>query len=834
MPPKIKNKKVEDQPARSRGRPRKAFVSRGRHAAKVLRERLLGPSTPPPDPAAPGSESVSGGLPLSSDQAREVELADEDYGVQTERVEAGQNPVWLGKIDRDRDGWVLKDTINTKDLPKWFNDQKNDYLGRDHAESRLVEAKFFGHPGDSPYDIRARKFIVRWTKQATPESEARVNAVTNQRPVLRWVYICSGVHDRIDPDEEAEESEGSEKDVPAEDAAAENVDNDPDSTPTVGEDSAEDHVERRSRWRQCGSSVQIQFEVCADDLAVVKIWQLGAHEDALPSQFVFLKFSRLLRLQILARLRRSGAKVSAIQRNLVQQFQLKDSSGQSQPLPQHRIPNTQQIRSMLSGTRQRERLDRNPFRATHLMVQRNPKDIYTPHDFSKDDSKSKFKVAITDDFSLDSLIVNTEGRNGCIFVDSTHRLQNENWAATTALCTANEGGHMMPGAYLISANIQTGTICDFFLETVRKVEARAKEVVADKSKIQHEDPETRKRIYQRCQEIDKNGFLFQLMQMDKSRSQYNGIVEALKALGIYDKVFLRLCQFHVVQAILRFDANNGSRGLGFAIPFSVKFKILVLFRTLQRCRSWDHWDQAKIDFHTGLVELLGDADQASLAAVAEAVERSADSAEDVAQIASDVDAASLAVGTAKSRRPPQPRSKKAKESGKTCLETMQDYFNKNWFILPWIPMYTDIDMPSDQSRDGPWNTNNVAETGFKQFNTVFLDNKHNKRLDRLASTILNEHLKFFRYFSTPDRPTPRAIVELNLAANRLWERDMVQATPGAPNTFTVEFTAYADIVELAGLDIFQYLLQYWQNCDNESLPQTAYGASDLWELGIDE
>ncbi|KAJ6566654.1 hypothetical protein B0H19DRAFT_1257849 [Mycena capillaripes] len=746
MPPKIKKKKVEDQPARSRERPSKAFVSRGRHAAKVLRERLLGPSTPPPDPAAPGPESVSGGLPLSSDQAREVELADEDYGVQTERVEAGQNPVWLGKIDRDCDGWVLKDTINTEDLPKWFNDQKNDYLGRDHAESRLVEAKFFGHPGDSPYDIRARKFIVRWTKQATPESEARVNAVTNQH-------------------EEAEESEGSEKDVPVEDAAAENVDNDPDFTPTVG-DSAEDHVERRSRWRQCGSSVQIQFEVCANDLAVVKIWQLGAHEDALPSQFVFLKFCRLLRLQILDLLRRSGAKVSAIQRNLVQQFQLKDSSGQSQPLPQHRIPNTQQIRSMLSGTRQRERLDRNPFRATHLMVQRNPKDIYTPHDFSKDDSKSKFKVAITDDFSLDSLI-------------------NENRAATTALCTANEGGHMMPGAYLISANIQTGTICDFFLETVRKVEARAKEVVADKSKIQHEDPETRERIYQRCQEIDKNGFLFQLMQMDKSRSQYNGIVEALKALGIYDKVFLCLCQFHVVQAILRFDANNGSHGLAFAIPFSVRFKILVLFRALQRCRSWDHWDQAKIDFHTGLVELLGDADQASLAAVAEAEERSADSAEDVAQIASDVDAASLAVGTAKSRRPPQPRSKKAKESGKTCLETVQDYFNKNWFIEPWIPMYTDIGMPSDQSHDGPWNTNNVAETGFKQFNTVFLDNKHNKRLDRLASTILNEHLKFFRYFSTPDRPTPRAIVELNLAANRIWERDMVQATPGAPNTFTV-------------------------------------------------
>ncbi|KAJ6522709.1 hypothetical protein B0H19DRAFT_1085968 [Mycena capillaripes] len=80
MPPKIRNKKVENQPTRSHGRPRKVFVSRGRHAAKVLRERLLDLSTPPPNPAASGPESVSGGLPFSSDQAREVELADEDYG----------------------------------------------------------------------------------------------------------------------------------------------------------------------------------------------------------------------------------------------------------------------------------------------------------------------------------------------------------------------------------------------------------------------------------------------------------------------------------------------------------------------------------------------------------------------------------------------------------------------------------------------------------------------------------------------------------------------------------------------------------------------------------
>lgn len=70
---------------------------------------------------------------------------------------------------------------------------------------------------------------------------------------------------------------------------------------------------------------------------------------------------------------------------------------------------------------------------------------YTPHDFSKPDKESDFSVAITDHFSLDSTILNTGGRDGALFLDSTHRLHNENRAATTVLCTADSDKHMMPG-----------------------------------------------------------------------------------------------------------------------------------------------------------------------------------------------------------------------------------------------------------------------------------------------------------------------------------------------------------------------------------------------------
>ncbi|KAK7038474.1 hypothetical protein R3P38DRAFT_3475508 [Favolaschia claudopus] len=137
------------------------------------------------------------------------------------------------------------------------------------------------------------------------------------------------------------------------------------------------------------------------------------------------------------------------------------------------------------------------------------------------------------------------------------------------------------------------------------------------------------------------------------------------------------------------------------------------------------------------------------------------------------------------RGKPRARTKKAKESNKSVLEVVWDYFDKNWFISPWIPLFTDIGMPPGQSRDGTWNTNNWAETAFKQFNTVFLDNKHNKRIDQLASVILNHHLPYFRYFPTPDRAPPKAFIELHDKANRLWEADAVQRTEN-PEVFTVD------------------------------------------------
>jgi hypothetical protein len=92
----------------------------------------------------------------------------------------------------------------------------------------------------------------------------------------------------------------------------------------------------------------------------------------------------------------------------------------------------------------------------------------------------------------------------------------------------------------------------------------------------------------------------------------------------------------------------------------------------------------------------------------------------------------------KSRRKPKNR-----EVLDAQYQAVEEYFERNWFIEPWIGMclslcllpaadriadtFSDIGMPENQTRDGSWNTNNWAETAFKTFDTVFLDNRMNKR-----------------------------------------------------------------------------------------------------------
>lgn len=147
------------------------------------------------------------------------------------------------------------------------------------------------------------------------------------------------------------------------------------------------------------------------------------------------------------------------------------------------------------------------------------------------------------------------------------------------------------------------------------------------------------------------------------------VLTVLKELGLND-AYIRLCQFHIIQAILNWDCDNGKRGIGFTLSHDLKFEICVLFRTLQQCRMWDAWPETKATFYKGLEALLSGL-----------VEESSDDGSSDGHSQTD----NTPENFSKKKKPlPKPRTKEAKVSGLTCYEAVRAYFDKNWFTDVWI------------------------------------------------------------------------------------------------------------------------------------------------------
>lgn len=166
---------------------------------------------------------------------------------------------------------------------------------------------------------------------------------------------------------------------------------------------------------------------------------------------------------------------------------------------------------------------------------------------------------------------------------------------------------------------------------------------------------------------------------------------------------IRVCQFHIVQAIQRWveeRSKNGSK-TGHSskktkprLSVSAMKDVLVAFRYLQRCRDTveDPWDTALTIFEGELRRIC------------------------------------------------------SSHGFKTAFSTVRDYFRKNWWSVEWRGMWlyrpdwlacsmlilwpescTDIGLPLGQTRDGTFNTNNWTEAAFKTFDLVFLESRKNKR-----------------------------------------------------------------------------------------------------------
>ncbi|KAJ7893906.1 hypothetical protein B0H14DRAFT_2334605, partial [Mycena olivaceomarginata] len=334
---------------------------------------------------------------------------------------------------------------------------------------------------------------------------------------------------------------------------------------------------------------------------------------------------------------------------------------------------------------------------------------YVPHDFSRADSESQFAIGLTDEYSLESGIAYTLDDGG-VGTDECWRHKSQNRAAMSLICTVDENEHMVPIAVFISANAKTETLLRFWIGTYEKMVQRAKAITADPETIsgRNRPPEVVEKIRVNAERIATAGWCIGKIMIDKHYPSLRAIRAFCKKYGL--TVFIRLCQFHVVRAILNWEWGDGKKGISVQIPKSIKYEIVWLFRFVQRARTRAQFEILVQQFLKSLEQVL-----------------------------------------------------------RSMFEAVKDYFERNWFVDDWIDTYTDIGLPPNQGRDGDWNTNNWTERAFKTFDSVILENRQNKRIDRLASHVLNDWLPYYQYWRPPNRPLDRELIELHHAAYTLWD-----------------------------------------------------------------
>lgn len=72
-------------------------------------------------------------------------------------------------------------------------------------------------------------------------------------------------------------------------------------------------------------------------------------------------------------------------------------------------------------------------------------------------------------------------------------------------------------------------------------------------------------------------------------------------------MIIRLCQFHVIQAIIRWDADRTDTASPPRLSVPIKRSMLVEFRELQRSNTDAEWNTKLEVFKVALTKLLGDA-----------------------------------------------------------------------------------------------------------------------------------------------------------------------------------------------------------------------------------
>ncbi|KIJ43097.1 hypothetical protein M422DRAFT_253594 [Sphaerobolus stellatus SS14] len=299
---------------------------------------------------------------------------------------------------------------------------------------------------------------------------------------------------------------------------------------------------------------------------------------------------------------------------------------------------------------------------------------------------------------------------------------------------------MIPGAILLSANIKVETLLAFFKETEKRILKRCEDLLSEPNNIRHIPAAERQKILENCQKIKRaKGWIVRKFMVDKCRFLVMAIVQ------FNPTAIIIICQFHIIQAILRWQGDSGRLPDAPRVPISFKIKLFKAFRRLQRCRSRGEWPKFQEIFFQQLQVLCH-----------EESEEGGNTAE---------------VITGKRRHW---QGFTAKDRRKLS-EFLNQYFTTNWFDDFWLERVTDIGLPPGMTRDGTANTNNWSESAFLTFDKVWLQNRKNKRIDCLGGIIL-DFLISYELWQDSDKKSriPHHIQEMNFEAYQLWDSDCIR------------------------------------------------------------
>ncbi|KAJ6503095.1 hypothetical protein DFH09DRAFT_942314, partial [Mycena vulgaris] len=284
--------------------------------------------------------------------------------------------------------------------------------------------------------------------------------------------------------------------------------------------------------------------------------------------------------------------------------------------------------------------------------------------------------------------------------DSCWRHKNENRAPVTFITTIDQNGRMLPGPVLISANVTAETLEEFLRQVKDLVEQMARDLLDGMRFIGF-----RKQLMEAAERVRDNDWnwvpLF--FMIDKSMAEFIAI------RGVWRNIIIRLCQFHVIQAILRWERDQDASGARPKLTRKAKSKLLYAVRELQRCRSAEDWEDD--------VEMF--------------------------------------------------KSRIATFTNRTTKTAIIAYFEKNWFVDLWRDSWTDIGLPNGHNRDAI-STNNWTERAFKTFDQIFLENRANKSIYRLVMIIATEWFAFYENWQVGTQKVDKQAFKVSEWGHRLW------------------------------------------------------------------